>query len=111
MAKQKLTKEQIENIKNYGKTIESIDTFVQAVRQVPGMYIGSKGNKGFLNMIREVFQNAVDEIIKHDSPATYVIVSYDENTKRVIIEDNGLVFKVEEYEDKRIKYVKICKNM
>ena len=89
MAKQKLTKEQIENIKNYGKTIESIDTFVQAVRQVPGMYIGSKGNKGFLNMIREVFQNAVDEIIKHDSPATYVIVSYDENTKRVIIEDNG----------------------
>lgn len=34
-----------------------------------------------------------------------------EENEEVIIEDNGLVFKVEEYEDKRIKYVKICKNI
>lgn len=34
-----------------------------------------------------------------------------EEDEKVVIEDQGLTFKVEEYEDKRIKYVKICKNM
>ena len=34
-----------------------------------------------------------------------------EEDEKLVIEDEGLTFKVEEYEDKRIKYVKICKNM
>lgn len=34
-----------------------------------------------------------------------------EDGEKVVIEDNKLTFKVEEYEDKRIKYVKVCKNM
>ena len=29
----------------------------------------------------------------------------------IVIEDEKLTFKIEDYEDKRIKYVKICKNM
>lgn len=29
----------------------------------------------------------------------------------IVIEDGKLTFKIEDYEDKRIKYVKICKNM
>ena len=29
----------------------------------------------------------------------------------IVIEDGKLTFKIEDFEDKRIKYVKICKNM
>ena len=29
----------------------------------------------------------------------------------IIVEDGNITFKIEDYEDKRIKYVKICKNM
>ncbi len=34
-----------------------------------------------------------------------------EEDEKVVIEDGNLTFKVEDYEDKRIKYVKVCKNM
>ena len=34
-----------------------------------------------------------------------------EDDEKVIIEDGDLTYKIEEYEDKRIKYVKVCKNM
>ena len=34
-----------------------------------------------------------------------------ENDEKVVIEDGNLTYKIEEYEDKRIKYVKVCKNM
>ena len=34
----------------------------------------------------------------------------DEN-EHPVIEDDELTYKIEEYEDKRIKYVKVCKNM
>ena len=34
-----------------------------------------------------------------------------EDDEKVVIEDGDLIYKIEEYEDKRIKYVKVCKNM
>ena len=57
MASKEMSKEMIHNIQNYGDEITTLETFVEAVRQNVGMYIGSKGNKGFINMIREIFQN------------------------------------------------------
>ena len=42
----------IDNIKNYGSEIESLKDFITAVKKMPGMYIGHRGNKGFINMIR-----------------------------------------------------------
>ena len=88
-AKTNLTKEQIENIQNYGKEIEEFKTFVEAVRRRPGMYIGHIGDKGFINMVREIFQNAYDELIKLSSPCDTIIISFDERTFTVIVEDNG----------------------
>ena len=85
----KLDKRMEENIKNYNKQIVTLEDFVQAVRQMPGMYIGHKGNKGFITMIREVFQNATDEIIKSSSPADRGSVTFDERSLEVTIEDNG----------------------
>jgi len=77
------------NIKNYSKEIITLEDFVEAVRLNFGMYIGYGGNKGFINMIREIFQNSIDELMKDASPCTEIIVSYDERNHNVIIEDNG----------------------
>lgn len=86
----KMSKEMLESIKNYSKEIVTLKSFIDAVRKVPGMYIGHVGNRGFLNMIREVFQNAVDQMMRQDSPCTQIILSYDERNHTVIVEDNGM---------------------
>ena len=78
-----------ESIKNYGKKIEHIDSFVEAVRRFPGMYIGSKGSVGWKACIREIFQNAVDEVIRKESPCHYVKITFDERDQSAIIEDTG----------------------
>lgn len=85
--KKQLTME--ENIRNYSNEIVSLNSFVEAVRKVPGMYIGNKGNQGFLTMIKEIFQNALDEVMRDSSPCDKVIISYDERTHTTIVEDNG----------------------
>lgn len=87
--KTNLTQEQIENIQSYGDQIQTLKDFVEAVRKRPGMYIGYLGNKGFINMIREIFQNAYDELNRDNSPCDSVVVSFDERTFTVIVEDNG----------------------
>lgn len=89
MAKKELSQEMIDNIKNYGDELITIDNWVAQVRQNIGMWIGSRGFKGHLNMIREIIQNALDEIMKDSSPCDTVIISYDENSKTIIVEDNG----------------------
>lgn len=86
---QQLDQSMIDNIKNYGNEIEALKTFVEGVRKVPGMYIGHLGNGGFMNMFREIYQNAIDEIIKPKSPCDTVYVFYDETTHEVTVEDNG----------------------
>lgn len=78
-----------ENIRKYGDKIEHIETFVEAVRRFPGMYIGAKGNVGWKACIREIFQNAVDEIIRKESPCHYVKITFDERNQSAIIEDTG----------------------
>ena len=85
--KKQLTME--ENIRNYSNEIVSLNSFVEAVRKVPGMYIGNKGNQGFLTMIKEIFQNSLDEVMRDSSPCDKVIISYDERTHTTIVEDNG----------------------
>ena len=93
MAKNKTTEtlqnEFEESIKNYGNKIEHIETFVEAVRRFPGMYIGGVENRGWLACIREIFQNSVDEMIRKESPCNYVKLMFDERTQAASIEDNG----------------------
>jgi DNA gyrase/topoisomerase IV subunit B len=86
----KLSKVQKEAIENRANEIKTIKDFVEIVRKRPGMYLGPIGNAGFLNMIREIVQNSFDQLTDPLSPATYVIVTYDELTKEVIVEDNGM---------------------
>ena len=53
------------------------------------MYIGAKGNVGWKACIREIFQNAVDEAIRKESPCHYVKLTFDERDQSAIIEDTG----------------------
>lgn len=78
-----------ESIRNYGDKIEHIETFVAAVRKLPGMYIGALGKVGWKSCIREIFQNAVDEMIREESPCHYVKITFDERYQSVVVEDTG----------------------
>lgn len=71
------------------KKIQVINDPVEAVRKLPDVYIGALGNPGYINMIREIFQNSFDEIIKGNTLDKNVIISFDERTHTCIIEDNG----------------------
>lgn len=84
-----LSKEQIDAINNYGQRIQTLEDFATSVRKLPGMYIGPVGNGGFLNMMREIFQNALDQIVDPSSPGNWFKFFYDERTLEVIVEDNG----------------------
>ena len=84
-----LTKEQKEAIKNYGDEIKQLKDFQTAVRTRPGMYIGPIGNRGFLNCCREIYQNAIDQIVDQSGPGNWFSFYYDERTLEVVCEDNG----------------------
>ena len=88
-AKADISQEYIDNIKNYGDSIETIETFVEAVRKLPGMYIGAIGNMGWLSCLREIIQNAIDEMEKKASPCHYVKITFDERNQSVLVEDTG----------------------
>lgn len=77
-------------IENYADEIRQITDFVQQVRQTPDVYIGKvAGNTAFFTMVREIFQNSIDEILKGNAFTPVVHVKYNELTHIVSVEDNG----------------------
>ena len=86
----KISKEMQKMIDNYGNQIKTLKDSQTAVRTRPTMYIGPLGNNGMLNMIREIFQNAIDQIVLPESPCDHFNLYYNEQTLEVICEDNGL---------------------
>ena len=78
-----------ENIRNYSKEISTIKSFAAAVRKTVGQYLGYTGNKGFINMIREIIQNSFDELQRETSPCDHVWIYYDEKNHIVKVRDNG----------------------
>lgn len=87
--KQQLSQEQLSAINNYGKDIETLKDTVTAIRKLPGMYCAGKGNKGFLSLIREIYDNAIDQVVDPSSPADYITVYYNMITLEVEVSDNG----------------------
>lgn len=71
------------------KKIQIIDDPVEAVRKLPDVYIGALGNAGYINMVREIAQNSLDEIIKGNTLDKNIIISFDERNHTCIVEDNG----------------------
>ena len=85
-----LTQEEINAINNYSKEIKTIESYVDAVRQMPGMYAGGTMARGYLSMIREIYQNSIDQVILQESPANWVYLYYNEITHECRVNDNGL---------------------
>ena len=78
-----LTQEEINAINNYSKEIKTIESYVDAVRQMPGMYAGGTMARGYLSMIREIYQNSIDQVILPESPANWVYLYYNDRRHRV----------------------------
>lgn len=87
-----LTKEQLAAIDSYSKDIQTLSDTVTAIRQVPGMYCSGRGNKGYLSLIREIYQNSIDQVVDPTSPADKVSIFYNESTLEVEVTDNGKGF-------------------
>lgn len=85
-----LTAEQIKNIDSYKNDITHIEGTINAVRRLPGMYIGAINEHGLLTMFREIFQNAVDQLLYDKSPCNFISVLFDERTYKFVVGDNGL---------------------
>ena len=90
MPNNNLTAEQRKNIDSYKNEITHIEGTINAIRRLPGMYIGPVGALGTVNMFREIFQNAVDQLLYDKSPCNHISVLFDERTYRFIVSDNGL---------------------
>lgn len=87
--KEELSNEIKKNIDNYSQQIVTIKDFVTAVRMLPGMYIGALQKRGFKNCFREIFQNAVDQLIDPKTACNKIYAYFNEKTLEVIIEDFG----------------------
>ena len=84
-----LSKEDIDNINSYESELVTLKDFVTAVRKRPGMYIGYKGDFGFIRITREVLQNAIDEMMRKNPICDRIGVTYFEHNRQMTIEDNG----------------------
>ncbi len=61
----------------------------QGVRKRPAMYIGSTGSSGFIHLLYEVLDNAIDEAIAGYAKTVTVKLSRDEDVDVAEISDDG----------------------
>ena len=86
----KLSAEQMASVDQYKNSIKEIDSDIEAIRKLPGMYGGALNANMLLTMAREIFQNSVDQLVMKDSPCNFITVLYDERDYHIKITDNGL---------------------
>lgn len=85
-----LTEDQLRQIEEYNsESIKTLEDFMEAVRKTIGQYLGYKGTRGWLNALRELIQNALDELSDPNSFGTYIKIFYDAQNKEFEIMDNG----------------------
>ncbi len=77
---------------------------IDAVRKRPGMYIGSTGPDGLLQLIYEVLDNAVDEALAGCCDEIHVTINEDLS---ITVEDNGRGIPVGIHEDTGINTVEL----
>ena len=89
--KTELSKEMQAAIDNYGERIETLQDFVTAVKLRYSMYLGAAHAPGFLHMIREIFQNSIDQLVDDRSPCDHIYISYSMiGELQIMVSDNGL---------------------
>ena len=87
-----LNKDMQKAVDSYGSKIKTLKDFVTACRLRPGQFIGPINGAGLLNMMREIFQNSLDQMVSKESPCNWFRFFYDERTLEVAVEDNGSGF-------------------
>lgn len=85
-----LTEEQKQAIAKYGESITSFKDDIEAIRRLPGVFISNKGTLGELTLIREIFQNATDQLSDPKSPCDKVQLFFNEKTLETTVIDNGM---------------------
>ena len=84
-----MTEDQKKAIQEYGKEIYSVKSDIEGVRIAFPMYVGSNGNNAMKTLIREIFDNSIDQMLDKNFPCNYVKVEFNEVEQRCIISDNG----------------------
>lgn len=77
---------------------------LKAVRERPGMYIGSTGKKGLHHCIYEILDNSIDEGIQGFCNTIYITVNKDNS---ITIEDNGRGIPIDVHPVKKIPTVRV----
>lgn len=67
------------------KSIQSLDYF-EHIRKYPGMYIGSKDERGLTHCVKEILSNSIDEYL--NNAATHILIQFLPD-RGVRIEDDG----------------------
>jgi DNA gyrase subunit B len=61
----------------------------QGIRKRPAMYIGSTSSKGFLHLLYEVLDNAIDEALAGYAKSIAITLAKDEDVDTAEVSDNG----------------------
>ncbi len=61
----------------------------QGIRKRPAMYIGSTSGKGFLHLLYEILDNAIDECLAGYAKNITITLSKDEDVDTAEVSDNG----------------------
>lgn len=80
---------------NYGADSITVLEGLEAVRQRPGMYIGSVSSKGLNHLVYEIMDNSVDEHLAGYCDTIYVSLNKDGSAT---VEDNGRGIPVDMHE-------------
>lgn len=62
---------------------------IERLRTRPEMYISFKGSEGAHHLCKEGINNGIDEALNPKSPCDLIDITYDGNTNRITIYDNG----------------------
>src|SRR3954447_5044992 len=69
-----------------------VSEVIEAIRENPGMYIGSADEQGWHHLFQEVIDNSVDEAVaryEEEQNPTQVKVILSADQKTITVEDNG----------------------
>lgn len=61
----------------------------EQIQKCVGMYISSGGTIGAIHLFKEMFNNALDECVNENSPASIIDVIFDTKTQQLTVSDNG----------------------
>ena len=73
----------------------TVDNEFEQIALCRGMYISAGGTAGAVHLFKECFNNALDECNAYKengekkSPANHIIVTFNESTQEIMIQDNG----------------------